>query len=182
MPRFSYGKWMPSDPNLPSSPLPGAITEHEADWGVPAPAGSPVITPGTVVPADTTLAPLSIRPTSTINPNRPRTLAAGYSPAQRKVSVVFRDGTPYNYYDVGPGTWFNFARALSKGRFIKATLDGHPHGPATTGGDFSEQEQTVLGATQQIYQGRQQRNAMGGKIPSKVNPVYRGKRYRAGGF
>lgn len=80
---------------------------------------------------DASPAPITIVPTSTINPERPRTVAAGYDPAQRKLTVIFRDGTYYNYYEVGANTWGRFKAARSKGRFIAANLDaGYPRGPA----------------------------------------------------
>lgn len=83
---------------------------------------------------ETQAAPMSLIPTSTINPERPRTTAAGYDPKRKVLTVVFRDGTLYNYYDVKPTTWGNFARAISKGRNIKKFLDGHRRGPASTFG------------------------------------------------
>ena len=69
-------------------------------------------------------------PTSTINPDRPRTVAAGYDKDRRCLTVVFRDGTYYNYYNVSPLEWSNFKRAHSKGRFILAFLDSKPRGVA----------------------------------------------------
>ena len=80
---------------------------------------------------DPTPAPITIVPTSTINPDRPRTVAAGYDSKQDKLTVIFRDGTYYNYYEVSSSTWKGFKAARSKGRFIAANLDtGHPRGPA----------------------------------------------------
>lgn len=76
-------------------------------------------------------APITLIPTSTINPDRPRTVAAGYDKAQRKLTVIFRDGTYYNYYEVSNTEWQNFKRARSKGRFIAAYFDQQkPRGPA----------------------------------------------------
>ena len=69
-------------------------------------------------------------PTSTTDPNRPRTVAAGYDSRRRCITVVFRDGTYYSYYEVLPLMWANFKRARSKGRFIYTYLDSHPRGPA----------------------------------------------------
>jgi hypothetical protein len=82
------------------------------------------------VRADELPAPITIIPTSTINPERPRTVAAGYDSAQRKLTVIFRDGTYYNYFEVPASEWNNFKRARSKGRFILAYLDTKPRGPA----------------------------------------------------
>jgi hypothetical protein len=81
-------------------------------------------------------APITILPTQTINPKRPRTVAAGYRPNtsedSRKgtLTVIFRDGTYYNYYEVDVTTWYYFKAAPSKGRFIARYLDSHPRGYA----------------------------------------------------
>jgi len=71
-------------------------------------------------------------PTSTTNVNRPRTVAAGYDKHRGggTLTVVFRDGTFYNYYEVDNRTWQNFKRARSKGRFIYTYLDQKPRGVA----------------------------------------------------
>ena len=75
-------------------------------------------------------APITIRPTSSSNPRRPRTVAAGYDPARRVLTVVFRDSTFYNYYDVTPHMWESFRGAWSKGWYIKRWLDKKPRGMA----------------------------------------------------
>src|SRR4051794_16698049 len=73
-------------------------------------------------------APITLVPTSTTNPKKPRTVAAGYLPRTKTLSVIFRDGTLYNYYEVSTLEWGNFKRARSKGRFILAYLDQKPRG------------------------------------------------------
>jgi len=75
-------------------------------------------------------APISIRPTSSSNPKRPRTVAAGYDPSRKVLTVVFRDGTFYNYYEVGTQMWESFRGAWSKGWYIKRWLDKKPRGMA----------------------------------------------------
>ena len=55
-------------------------------------------------------------PTSSTNYERPRTVAAGYDPDRQTMTVVFRDGTFYNYYEVTPGEWEAFHASYSKGR------------------------------------------------------------------
>ena len=55
-------------------------------------------------------------PTSSTDYKRPRTVAAGYDAARKTMTVVFRDGTFYNYYDVSPGEWESFHASYSKGR------------------------------------------------------------------
>lgn len=54
-------------------------------------------------------------PTSSTDYGRPRTVAAGYDPSTQTMTVVFRDGTFYNYYEVTPGEWENFHASISKG-------------------------------------------------------------------
>ncbi len=85
---------------------------------------------------DSSPAPLTIVPTSTSNPERPRTVAAGYEMDENgvgRVTVVFRDGTYWNYYEVPVTVWEGFKTSLSKGVFIKDVLDGYPYGAADIG-------------------------------------------------
>jgi hypothetical protein len=65
--------------------------------------------------ADTLPAEITDIPTSTTNVSKPRTLAAGYDESRQTMTVVFRDGTVYNYYDVSAGEWQNFQASISKG-------------------------------------------------------------------
>jgi hypothetical protein len=75
-------------------------------------------------------APITIRPTQTTNPKRPRTVAAGYDPERKTLTVIFRDGTFYNYYNVGAAAWDGFKAAPSKGKYIRRFLDQKPRGEA----------------------------------------------------
>jgi hypothetical protein len=89
---------------------------------------------------------LTLIPTSTTNPRRPRTLAAGWDKSTRTLTVVFRpDGERpamvWNYYEVDGLLWNNFAKAVSKGAFIYTYLD--PRGPQLMG------EASGTGATAQ---------------------------------
>lgn len=70
---------------------------------------------------------LPYQPTPTINPGRPRTLAAGYDENAMTMRIKFRDGEIYEYYDVPPSVWWKFERAQSPGRFINSTLDRYPY-------------------------------------------------------
>ena len=79
---------------------------------------------------DDSPAPLTVVPTSTTNPERPRTVAAGYDKEEEKITVVFRDGTFYNYYEVTPAEWQAFKARVSKGRYIYKYLDFKPRGAA----------------------------------------------------
>ena len=72
---------------------------------------------------------LSDIPTSTSNWRRPRTVAAGYdyNPDSDKgvLTVVFRDGTFYNYYDVPPSVWIEFHDSFSKGPMLNQIGRAH---------------------------------------------------------
>jgi hypothetical protein len=92
---------------------------------------------------DKGLAPveLSLRGTSTINPQRPRTRAAGYAPdpvlddegniidysEYGTMTVVFRGDKPgevgvwWNYYDIHVNIWEEFKNAQSKGKYLKSS-------------------------------------------------------------
>lgn len=116
-----------------------------------------------VTPADERgrIATLSVIPTSTTNPKRPRTLAAGYDKKTYTLSVIFRDGTPYNYYDVSPMEWQNFRAAVSKGVFIRRYLDRHDRGFPSVVDEFTQQNINNLmayaRANQDLYEGVQHR-------------------------
>jgi hypothetical protein len=131
---------------------------------------------------------LSDVPTSTTNWRRPRTVAAGYdyNPDTDKgvLTVVFRDGTFYNYYDVPPSVWIQFHDSFSKGPMLNRqtknggqAMDGkllsYKHGPADMS-DLSEAAQEFIykvARTVQIYNRD--------KSP-RVN-VATGKSYSSGG-
>lgn len=66
---------------------------------------------------------LPYQPTPSINPPRPRTLAAGYDPRTQTLRVKFRDGPVYEYHDVPPRVWRNFKRVKSPGRAINRVLN-----------------------------------------------------------
>lgn len=68
-----------------------------------------------------------VSPTRTIDPFRPRTLEAGYERETRTLRVRFRDGTPWEYYDVSPEEWQQFKRVRSPGRFINRRLNAHDY-------------------------------------------------------
>lgn len=70
---------------------------------------------------------LPYQPTPTINPGRPRTLAAGYDERTMTLRVKFREGEIYEYYRVPPSVWYQFQRAQSPGRFINTKLNMYPY-------------------------------------------------------
>jgi len=98
-------------------------------------------------------APLSVIPTSTMNYKRPRTVAAGYDKRRQVLTVVFRDGTFYNYHDVSQTLWSSFKAAYSKGRFILRYLNTHPHGLADMGSVPTYARETLyrIARTNQIF-------------------------------
>jgi hypothetical protein len=70
-------------------------------------------------------------PTKTSNPDRPRTVAAAYNPERGVLTVMFRDSTLYNYYDVDLEEWIAFRDKDSKWQYIRDYLDVKPRGPAS---------------------------------------------------
>jgi len=70
---------------------------------------------------------LPYQPTPSINPPRPRTLAAGYDAKSQTLRVRFRDGAIYEYHEVPPRVWRNFKRVKSPGRAINRTLNHYPY-------------------------------------------------------
>jgi hypothetical protein len=79
-------------------------------------------------------APITVVPTSSSDTRRPRTVAAGYDPDRGVLTVVFRDGTWYNYYEVTKDEWTSFKGTVSKGKYIYKFLDYKPRGAADTQG------------------------------------------------
>ena len=65
--------------------------------------------------------------TSTTKPERPRTRTAGYDSKNYILTVQFRDGTLWNYYDVNPHLWDAFRSSDSKHEFIESALSGWPN-------------------------------------------------------
>lgn len=106
-------------------------------------------------PADITLVP-----TSTTNPQRPRTVAAGYDEDEMKLTVVFRDGTFYNYYEVDGNEWAAFKANRSKGAIIAQMLDFHPRGPADMS-SFSQKAQAAFYRYSRGFQIQKQGKAVG---------------------
>jgi len=107
---------------------------------------------------------LSDIPTSSTNYLRPRTLAAGYDPESQTLTVVFRDGTFWNYYDVPEPTWIQFHTAFSKGPMINRrsknqAQDGdllqYKNGPADIGSLSPTAQEFMVRAlrTAQLYYG-----------------------------
>lgn len=103
-------------------------------------------------------APLSVVPTSTTNYQRPRTVAAGYDKTRGTLTVVFRDGLFYNYYEVSPSEWNAFKSRTCKGCYIREVLDAKPRGSADIGAFTPIARETlyrVVRTTQIYFQGKQ---------------------------
>lgn len=119
----SYG------PNTPAPRQPAVGNENVQEVRRLANVNAAFRTPNDIVNAlshdDSGLLPY--QPTPTINPGRPRTLAAGYDENSMTLRVKFRDGPVYGYYNVPPSVWYRFQRAQSPGRFINSTLNRYPY-------------------------------------------------------
>lgn len=72
-------------------------------------------------------------PTATSMPMRPRTVAAVWDPMRQVLTLVFRDGTFYNYYDVSYNEWTTFKGLPSKWQYIRDVLNNKGRGPADVG-------------------------------------------------
>jgi hypothetical protein len=116
--------------------------------------------------------PITYVPTSTTNPQRPRTVAAGYQYFKAEKSgvltVVFRDGTFWNYYGVPNLVWNNFKTSRSKGRYIVVHLEKYEYGPADVSSFNSNYRETLyrLARSSQVaregYTGKQKKGSKRG--------------------
>jgi hypothetical protein len=108
-------------------------------------------------------------PTSSTNYSRPRTVAAGYDPERKTMTVVFRDGTFYNYYEVTEAEWLSFKSSYSKGRpwLNRASKTQSSDGlfiskPRGDAGDMQSVSPEIREALYRVIRTQQQRN------PTKV--------------
>jgi hypothetical protein len=114
------------------SPAPSAYYGNpEEGEGEYEDSGAPDEEPGKYYAefGDSTAVPLTLIPTQSSFPNRPRTLAAGWAPYRDEpesgtLTVAFRDGTLWNFYDVGESVWIRFKSAMSKGKDYLNDPDG----------------------------------------------------------
>lgn len=118
---------------------------------------------------DSSPADLTLVPTSTTNPERPRTVAAGYDEDDEKLTVMFRDGTLYNYYEVTRGEWQSFKATKSKGAYIYRVLDFKPRGYADDSNLGRKERDTLYRFARgfQIHKG--------GKLASQNKATYKTK-------
>lgn len=137
--------------------------------------GQSYVRPGTAVTSGRGRqpAPISIVPTSTTNPERPRTVAAGYDEGRQVLTVVFRDGTFYNYYDVDRPTWEQFKAVQSKGRFIASNLDSLPRGTANMSKSpiFAREQLYRVARTGQLVNDGQTAGQFDRTLSPRINPT-----------
>ena len=116
------------------------------------------------------ISPLST--TTSSNPDRPRTTSAGYDSKNQTLTVVFRDGTWWEYREVPPGMWEAFKGAESKGKYLRSSgLDNwHDMGPVAM--DRMPRHRRV-----QMNELTNQANALYGSKTNNddwANPAYKG--------
>lgn len=118
-------------------------------------------------------APISLVPTSTTNPERPRTVAAGFDESRGVLTAVFRDGTFYNYYGVDRGVWDAFKVAPSKGRFILDNLDGMERGTANMAKSpvYARESLYRIARTGQLVNDGQVAGQLDRSLPPRINPT-----------
>ena len=129
-------------------------------------------------------------PTSSTNYSRPRTVAAGYDPERQTMTVVFRDGTFYNYYEVTQSEWNAFHASYSKGKPWLNKANKHqssdglfvhkPRGDA----DMSQVLPEIREALYRVVRTHQQKNPTKVGRTSTTAQMYRtskaGKSYKYG--
>jgi hypothetical protein len=130
-----------TDYESPLAALPGAPTDEEFrtfGYNGKLQAGQYYSPKDDLFPVSEAVA-LSDIPTSSTNYKRPRTVAAGYDPNTQTLTVVFRDGTFWNYNEVPNDVWIKFHDSLSKGPMLnhrsrtqgfEGDLLAYDHGPA----------------------------------------------------
>lgn len=74
--------------------------------------------------------------TTSSNPSRPRTLSAGYDSDNEVLTVLFRDGSWWEYRGVPEDMWVEFRGAFSKGTYLRESGLDHwgDMGPANVSG------------------------------------------------
>jgi hypothetical protein len=112
------------------------------------------------VPKELRSAGMETQGAPTTNQERPRAWTIAYNPNARKLIVVFRDNTWWEYNDVSSEVWLGLKQSGSTGRYLRASgLDNwHDMGPATLD-DMSP------GAKERISQAAQIGSRMNSRIP-----------------
>jgi hypothetical protein len=119
--------------------------------------------------SDQSPARLTDVPTSSTNVKKPRTVAAGYDSSRGVLTVMFRDGTLWNYYQISRDEWIKFHASISKGNpYINRSFLSKPQGLADLSGisdDFLSQLQLMARVSQFRYKSRRAgRDPYGKKI------------------
>ena len=70
---------------------------------------------------------ISVAPTRSSDPGRPRTRAMGYDYNTDTLRVVFREGAVYDYFGVSTAEWWRMKRSASPGKFINRVLATHDY-------------------------------------------------------
>jgi hypothetical protein len=96
----------------------------------------------------------------TTNPSRPRAFSIGYNPTTKKLVIIFRDNTWWEYRDVPSEIWMGLKSAKSTGRFLIDSglnnwSDMGPSDPA----EMSESGRTRLSETATIASKMQKGNS-----------------------
>jgi KTSC domain len=65
---------------------------------------------------------ITVAPTRSSDPGRPRTRAMGYDGQTDTLRIVFREGAVYDYFDVTTAEWNRIKRSASPGKFINRVL------------------------------------------------------------
>jgi hypothetical protein len=98
-------------------------------------------------------------PTTSTNPEKPRTVKAGFDYKTFKMIVVFRDGTWWQYNGVPVQMWENFKTAESKGKYLASSgLDSWPDMGEADMASLSKAQKTQIndmkGYLDYIYKGK----------------------------
>jgi len=67
---------------------------------------------------------------------------ARYDSTRREIHVVFRDDTPWIYYDIPQNIWDNMRRSASPGKYINRVLNAFPYSQAPT--DFESMDAAAM--------------------------------------
>lgn len=70
---------------------------------------------------------ITVAPTKSSDPGRPRTRAMGYDYGTDTLRVVFREGAVYDYFGVSTTEWWRMRRSASPGKFISRVLSNHEY-------------------------------------------------------
>lgn len=68
---------------------------------------------------------------------------ARYDASRRELHVVFKDGTPWIYYDIPQNIWDNLRRSASPGKFVNRVLNAFPYSQAPA--DFDTMDAAAAG-------------------------------------